>query len=137
MATGWVRAMFLNAQTRPMGLPQKPEPTPFNKWVFFCALNPPRWAPWALPKIRNPKKKTPRSRSSTYISLIKSPKKKKKPQNAKIMFINLDQKPKNKNPRSYSSIGTKQQLKTQKQTQKFQIFYFYFQNHKHKHKHKS
>ena len=52
MATGRVRAGFLNVRTRPAGLPKKPEPAPFKKRVFFCAPDPPcraPRAPWAPP----------------------------------------------------------------------------------------
>ena len=45
MAMDRVWARFLYARARPTGLPQKPEPAPFNKQVFFCAPDPPRRAP--------------------------------------------------------------------------------------------
>ena len=35
MTTGRIRAGFLYVRTRHAGLSQKPEPAPFNKWVFF------------------------------------------------------------------------------------------------------
>ena len=60
MAMGRVWAGFLNTRTQPANLSQKPEPTLFNKRVFFCALDSPYrapQAPWAQSKIRNPKKK--------------------------------------------------------------------------------
>ena len=106
MATSRVQARFLNARTQPAGLPQKLKPTLFNKRVFFCAPDSPRWDLQAPPKIRNPKKKP----WIMFMNLDQSDQKPKKikikPQDAKIMFINLDQKLKNKNPRSYSLIGT-------------------------------
>ena len=42
MATGQVQAGFFDTWTRPVGPPLLHGPGPFNKWVFFLALNPAR-----------------------------------------------------------------------------------------------
>ena len=43
MATGWVWAGFFDIQTQLASPPLLPKPGPFNKRVFFLALNSARW----------------------------------------------------------------------------------------------
>ena len=55
MATGWVRAGFLYARTRPAGLNPLPELAPINKRVFFPNPKPALWAPQAPTVMPQPK----------------------------------------------------------------------------------
>ena len=71
MAMGQVRAGFLYAQTRPAGLNPLPEPTSFNKRVFFQTPNPPHralQAPRALSRPTHPQITTQTQISKPQVS---------------------------------------------------------------------
>ena len=110
MATGRVWAGFLHTWTWPADLPQKPEPTPFNKRIFFCAPDTPHRAPRA-------------SLNACYKPRPEIPTKKKTPKTP-ILFINLDQKPKNKNPRILFFNQTRVATKNPKINTKISYFLF-------------